>query len=82
VSRLIDEPITVHIKESDCPAAFIWRRRLYRVMSVLCCWREPAAWWRSQPVSLVFRISARRGVTGIYELARRGADWFLHRIVD
>lgn len=80
--RVINEPITVYVSGSSVLSAFIWRRRLYRVVSLLCCWREPAEWWNREPVRFVFRISARRGVTGIYELARLGADWFMHRVVD
>ena len=80
--RVINEPIDVYINRSSMLSAFIWRKRIYRVIGVLCWWREPAEWWNLEPVRFVFRITACRGVTGIYELARLGADWFIQRIVD
>ena len=82
MSKVIDEHISVHVSDSSVLSAFIWRKRFYRVSSILCCWCEPAAWWNNEPVCFILRVSARRGVTGIYELARLGADWFMHRVVD
>lgn len=80
--RVIDEPIAVYISNSSALSAFIWRKRVYRVISVLCCWREPAEWWNREPVRFVFRIRARRRVSGIYELSRLDDDWFMYRVVD
>ena len=82
VPRVVDEPISVYINKKSVLSAFIWRKRFYRVSGVLCWWREPSAWWNQEPVRLLIRITARRSVTGIYELCRKGADWFMHRVID
>jgi hypothetical protein len=82
VSRIIDEPISVYINKKSVLSAFIWRKRFYRVSGVLCWWREPSDWWNQEPVRLLIRITAHRSVTGIYELCRKGADWFMHRVID
>jgi hypothetical protein len=83
VSRYIDESITVHVEKGEaCPAAFIWRRRLYRVSEVLAWWREPAAWWEGEPVLMLVRVTAGRGASSAFELCRRDSSWFLHRLLD
>ena len=45
MSRRYDEPIDVRLDDRD-PAAFLWRGRLFRVLSVLDQWQERRAWWR------------------------------------
>ena len=45
MSKLIGEPIKVYRNKESSVTAFIWRRRLYRVLEVLSWWREPAEWW-------------------------------------
>ena len=82
VSRYIDEPITVHISKEFRPTAFIWRKRLYRVIEILSWWREASEWWNGEPVKVLIRVSAECQRAGIYELCRRDSDWFLYRLLD
>jgi hypothetical protein len=82
VTRIIDEPIAVHINRDSVLSAFIWRKRYYRVTGVLCCWREPMAWWNRKPLRFLVRVTAFRRVAGIYELCRQGTEWFMHRVID
>jgi hypothetical protein len=82
VSTSIMEPITVYINENSRMLAFIWRRRLYHIKSILCWWREPSDWWNSEPIRLVVRVTASKRATGIYEICQVGTDWFMHRIID
>jgi hypothetical protein len=82
VSRCIDEPITVHVNRESVPTAFIWRRRLYRVVETLSCWREASEWWNGEPVRVLIRVTAERRGAGIYELCRSGTSWFMHRVLD
>ena len=82
MSKLIDEPIRVHQNKDSMITAFIWRRRLYRVLEVLDWWREPSEWWNEKAVRLFFRVNARHSSTGIYELCNLGKDWFLSRVLD
>ena len=44
MSKLIGEPVKVHMKEDSSISAFIWRKRLYRVNEVIGWWREPSEW--------------------------------------
>jgi len=82
VSRQIDEPITVHISRESVPTAFIWRRRLYRVVEILSWWREAAEWWNGEQVRVLIRVTAERRGAGTYELCRSDSAWFLHRVLD
>jgi hypothetical protein len=82
MSKLFNEPITVHNKEDQSPDAFIWRRRLYRVENILGWWRQPSAWWDGEAERLFLRVSARNGTVGIYELCQTDNKWFLHRLLD
>ena len=82
VSKIIDEPIMVHLDVNSRVTAFIWRRRLYRIKDILSWWREPSEWWQEKPVRLLVRVSAVGGSEGIYDLCRTGISWFLHRIFD
>jgi hypothetical protein len=82
VSKLINEPVTVHIK-NNAPTAFIWRRRNYRVIEVIYRWWEPARWWDGENARLLVQLLAANGTTtGIYELAKHDADWYLLRVLD
>jgi len=82
MSKLINEPVNVHVKEKEpMVTAFIWRKRLYRVSRVLSWWREPAEWWCGQDIRFFVRVEAKGG-GGVYELCRLGEQWFLNRIVD
>ena len=82
VSRQIDEPITVHISRESVPTAFIWRRRLYRVVEILSWWREASEWWNGEQVRILIRVTAERKGAGTYELCRSDSAWFLHRVLD
>ena len=82
MSKFINEPITVHT-ENNTPAAFIWRRRNYRVIEVISRWWEPAQWWDGEDARLLVRLLAiNRTTVGIYELAKHDTNWFLHRVID
>lgn len=82
VSRQIDEPITVHISRESVPTAFIWRRRLYRVVEILSWWREASEWWNGGQVRILIRVTAERRGAGIYELCKSDSIWLLHRVLD
>jgi len=82
VSRQIDEPITVHVSRESVPTAFIWRRRLYRVVEILSWWREASEWWSGEPVRILIRVTAEQRGVGIYELCKSGSRWFLRRVFD
>ncbi len=83
MSKYIDESIVVHVdKGAEYPAAFIWRRRLYRVSEILSWWREPSAWWDGEPVRVLVRVTAACKRNGVFELCQRDSGWFLHRLLD
>jgi hypothetical protein len=82
VTKFIDEPITVHVSKESGPTAFIWRKRLYRVIEILSWWREPSEWWNGESVKVLIRVTAECKSTGTFELCRHGADWSLHRLLD
>jgi hypothetical protein len=82
MSRLIGEPIIVHWSKDSRLTAFIWRRRLYRVLEVIGWWREPSNWWNGETIPLFVRVNARTSSTGSYELCRFGKKWFLIRVLD
>ena len=82
MSKIIGEPIKVHQKKDSMLTAFIWRKRLYRVIDVLNWWREPAEWWNGKAMRLFLRVTARNSSTGTYELYRLGEAWFLSRVLD
>jgi len=82
MSKLIDEPIKAHQNKDSMITAFIWRKRLYRVLEIIDWWREPSEWWNEETVRLFFRVNARSSSTGTYELCKLGEDWFLSRVLD
>lgn len=82
MSRIVEEPVIVHLDASSKVTAFIWRRRLYRVKNILSWWREPSQWWQEEPIRLLVRVIAVNRSDGIYELCRMGVSWFLRRISD
>ena len=82
MSRLIGEPVKVHQKDGSIITAFIWRKRLYRVLKIIDWWREPSQWWDLQEVRLFLRVNARNSSTGTYELCRLGEEWFLSKVLD
>ena len=80
--KLIGEPVKVHPKESSLITAFIWRKRLYRVVEVINWWREPVDWWNGNTMRFFIRVVATNSSTGAYELYRMGDSWFLSRVLD
>ncbi|MFC2062761.1 DUF6504 family protein [Chloroflexota bacterium] len=82
MSKLIGEPVKAHQNSKSMPTAFIWRKRLYRVLEVIGWWREPSEWWDGKATRLFMRVSARNTSTGIYELYKLGEEWFLSRVLD
>ncbi|MFC1952356.1 DUF6504 family protein [Chloroflexota bacterium] len=83
MSKLIGEPVKVHIKEKESiMTAFIWRKKLYHVNQVLSWWREPDEWWYGKSIRFFVRVEATGSDTGAYELYRLGKQWFLSRILD
>lgn len=82
MTKLIDEPIKVHLGKDSIPDAFIWRKRVYRVTEVLSWWREPAEWWKGKSVRLCFRVDAKNTSIGTIEISRLGESWFLDRVYD
>lgn len=55
MSRRYDEPVDVR-RRDDVPAEFLWRGRFYAVRSVLDCWVETGAWWRSPVAAAVYGL--------------------------
>ena len=82
MSKLIGEPIRVHLDKDSMPVAFIWRKRLYRVVELLGWWREPSDWWGGKAVRFFIRVNARNSSIGTYELYRLGEAWFLPKAFD
>jgi hypothetical protein len=82
MSRLINEPVTVHLGKDSLPTAFIWRRRLYKVTGVIYWWREPATWWHGEAIRLLIRVTAVNKTDGVYELSRLNSHWSLDRLLD
>ncbi|MFC1900807.1 DUF6504 family protein [Chloroflexota bacterium] len=82
VSKLIGEPVKVRQGKNSMITAFIWRRRIYKILEFLGWWREPSDWWNGKAVRLFVRVSARSSTTGTYELYRLGEEWFLSKVLD
>ena len=82
MTKLIGEPVKANTNKDSMLTAFIWRKRLYRVVEVLGWWREPSEWWNGKPVRFFVRVNAKNSSTGTYELYQLGGGWFLHRVLD
>ena len=82
MSKLIGEPIKVHLSKSSVLTAFIWRKRLYKVHEVISWWREPSDWWNGKAMRFFVRVNATSSSTGTYELYKLGEEWFLSRVLD
>ncbi len=82
MAKLIGEPVKAHTDRDSLLTAFIWRKRLYRVVEVLGWWREPADWWNEKAVRYFVRVTARNASDGTYELYQLGDSWFLQRVLD
>src|SRR3954462_7280323 len=56
VMRTYADPVEVRTgtgEDTDTPAVFLWRGRLYVVRDVLGHWRERRSWWSSRAARLV-----------------------------
>jgi hypothetical protein len=82
MSKVIGDTIKVHQMDNALPAAFIWRKRLYKVVEVLSWWREPSDWWSGKAMRLFVRVNAVNSSMGTYEIYQLGEQWFLYRILD
>ena len=82
MSKLIGEPIRVRQNKDSMITDFTWRKRLYEVVEIIDCWREPSDWWNGNSMRLFVRVNARNSSTGTYELCKLGEEWFLHRVLD
>jgi len=82
VTKLIGEPVKAHTNKDSMLTAFIWRKRLYRVVEVLGWWREPSEWWNGKAMRFFVRVNAENSSVGTYELYQLGERWFLHRVLD
>jgi hypothetical protein len=82
MSKLINEPITVHLIKDLQITAFIWRKRLYRVTEAFDWWREPSEWWEGDAIPLFIRVNAKNASIGTYELCKLDDKWFLSRVLD
>src|SRR4051812_50040652 len=54
--RTYADPVEVRTgtgEDTDTPAAFLWRGRIYVVRDVLGHWRERRSWWSSRAARLV-----------------------------
>ena len=82
MSKLIIEPILIHLDDNKTKMSFIWRKKLYRVDDILSWWREPAEWWNGEPIKCFLRVNARNSSVGTYELFKDDKNWFLYRVLD
>ena len=82
MSKLVGELVKVHQNKDSVMTAFIWRKRLYRILEVVGWWREPSDWWNGKAMRLFIRVNARNSSTGTYELCKLGDQWFLSRVLD
>ncbi len=100
MSRQYSDQITVRCAaaapmdpDGQPPEQFVWRRRRYRVVSILQRWVEVGSWWRAAGSAAdeeyeLWRVEAaaerRQHQAGQYDLCRhRGTGhWFLVRAFD
>lgn len=81
----LDEVESTSSALGEQPVSFRWRGHTYEVVAVLGHWREDPGWWRGTErveQSDLWRVEARNGTSGVYELANRGRAWRLDRIWD
>jgi hypothetical protein len=65
--RTYADPVEVRTgtgEDTDTPAAFLWRGRLYVVRDVLGHWRERRSWWSSRAARLVHGEGGEGGEGG------------------
>ena len=54
MSKLINEPIVAHESKLDIVAAFIWRKRVYRVLEIISRWHEQVNGGIMNPYNIIF----------------------------
>jgi hypothetical protein len=82
MSKLINDQIEVHQGRDSRLRAFIWRKRLYKILAIIGWWREPSSWWDGEQVRLFIRLTAQNYSSGNYELYKDNESWFLSRVLD
>jgi hypothetical protein len=82
MTKLIGEPVKGQTDKDSMLTAFIWRKRVYRVVEVLGWWREPSEWWNGKAMRFFVRVNAKNSSVGTYELYQLGESWFIHRVLD
>ena len=82
MTKLIGEPVKANTNKNSMLTAFIWRKRVYKVVEVLAWWREPSEWWNGKAMRFFVRVNAKNSSIGTYELYQLGESWFLHRVLD
>lgn len=80
--KLINEPIIVYEPAGSLPKAFIWRRRLYHISEIVGSYREPAHWWKGEPLTHLIRVIASNRSESTFELTRVSNGWQITRILD
>jgi Family of unknown function (DUF6504) len=78
--RTYADPVEVRTgtgEDTDIPAAFLWRGRLYVVRDVLGHWRERRSWWSSPAARLVHGMGGMGDDDGEDQAAGAGV-----RVVD
>lgn len=69
----------------EMPVSFVWRGRLYRVISILQTWKESCGFWQKRELRHCYLLSAAsrngQGVYEIYYVAQK-QRWFMARVVD
>ena len=82
MSKIIMEKVSLKRRDGEVPRTFTWRKKAYEITGLISWWREPGAWWRSEPIRCFIRVNTRRGTEGVCDLCKVGEDWFLYRIHD
>ncbi|MEL4504142.1 DUF6504 family protein [Luteococcus sp. H138] len=96
--RRCDEAIEVRlgrVGDDEGPSQFLWRNKLWRVLTVQQRWIESGSWWEHAESGSddllrereVWRVEAAAGQylsRGVYELDHAWADgsWRLRTVVD
>src|SRR3954470_2048304 len=80
--RTYADPVEVRTgtgEDTDTPASFLWRGRLYVVRDVLGHWRERRSWWSSPTARLVHGVGDEGQDPGpgarVIELAEEREVW-------
>ena len=82
LSKLINEPIIAHVSRLNILTAFIWRKKLYRVLEIIGWWREPGKWWDNEGIRYYLRANAKNTSAGTYGLCKISDELLLHRVQE